>query len=109
MIDVAGGVCDCGDSQGWKASGFCNSHRGLTEDEDLFKTLPQKLSTKLTVVIKNVLLYVLHILHEKLEAPNSDDYDEEPIIRRISVISSWLDSLAKRGDVCFFKIVLFCE
>eukprot|EP00871_Galdieria_phlegrea_P002761 jgi/Galph1/3486/GphlegSOOS_G2139.1 len=53
IIRTGGGVCDCGDPQAWKPSGFCEKHGGAhSEDEDLIGKLPDTLRQRVSFAVR---------------------------------------------------------
>lgn len=52
VLSSVGGNCDCGDTEQWRRSGFCDKHRGLDdENSNPEDYLDEKLKTVLTDVI----------------------------------------------------------
>ncbi|KNC47555.1 uncharacterized protein AMSG_02580 [Thecamonas trahens ATCC 50062] len=51
LIRTAGGVCDCGDATAWDPAGFCDVHRGQSEDDDPAAVLPLDVAAAGTAVL----------------------------------------------------------
>eukprot|EP01114_Cavostelium_apophysatum_P014387 TRINITY_DN3722_c0_g1_i4.p1 TRINITY_DN3722_c0_g1~~TRINITY_DN3722_c0_g1_i4.p1 ORF type:complete len:1886 (+),score=640.18 TRINITY_DN3722_c0_g1_i4:152-5809(+) len=86
LIKVAGGVCDCGDFQSWKPTGFCSRHKGAQRDEgEILSALPPYLVSACQQVCQHVLAGLNTIL--KME-----DW------KKAKITLVWLENLCKKGD-----------
>ncbi|PRP88998.1 e3 ubiquitin-protein ligase UBR1-like [Planoprotostelium fungivorum] len=98
LISVAGGVCDCGDFQAWKPSGFCNKHRGLADNNQEIQVVgPEQLIICTRIVFFIVITQMNASL--KLSTKKSRSKNREDAEMRVEVIVEWLTRLLKKGDV----------
>lgn len=92
-IKVAGGVCDCGDFQAWKPSGFCPKHRGISDEED---SLPPFFRDALRQIIIEILTYLNGVLSEIQDL--DEDLKNDFSIRDAIMVTEWLEEFFKRGN-----------
>lgn len=84
IIRTGGGVCDCGDPQAWKPSGFCQKHGGAhSEEEDLVSKLPLELRQGISLAVE--------LLGEEVLL------DETSNIVKVEIVT-WWRRIAECGD-----------
>eukprot|EP01117_Protostelium_nocturnum_P009180 TRINITY_DN3287_c0_g1_i1.p1 TRINITY_DN3287_c0_g1~~TRINITY_DN3287_c0_g1_i1.p1 ORF type:complete len:2057 (+),score=781.40 TRINITY_DN3287_c0_g1_i1:96-6266(+) len=90
IIQVVGGVCDCGDYQAWKPSGFCSKHIGVSDVEEVETIAPPQLSAATKVIFWAVLQNLNHRIGL-----------EEETMMEVSVrsVSKWFQELLFAGDI----------
>jgi len=123
---TGGGVCDCGEPQAWKTSGFCTRHPGtkldLQPDELLPSITVQSSQSTIRAVLKILSDLVYRFVKLEDREEDEDNESEDAIIRtehwdlvgeriaigdKIHVIVQWLFGIVERGDA--FKNIIARE
>eukprot|EP01116_Phalansterium_solitarium_P009147 TRINITY_DN2317_c0_g2_i2.p1 TRINITY_DN2317_c0_g2~~TRINITY_DN2317_c0_g2_i2.p1 ORF type:complete len:421 (+),score=88.82 TRINITY_DN2317_c0_g2_i2:50-1312(+) len=93
MHRSSGGVCDCGDAQAWKPTGFCCKHSGLPDDFDPSSYIPPPVLNTARITLRAV-LDILIANFMDLRAGKNKDVGQVCIFG----ITSWLTELQGYGD-----------
>jgi hypothetical protein len=103
-----GGVCDCGDPQAWRPSGFCTKHSGVKENFEPSEVLPPSVVNTAQVTIQVIMDLLMELLVKYEELVDLEDDSsltmEEVISSQIEFLLSLLNQMQGIGEV--FKSIL---